>query len=249
MNPASTPAPTAPSAPAPTAAAPAAPATPAVPQYNTGAAMDAIRQYYQIPGATAGIVGQQQANAYNAQTGFENSQALKSLQLQHMKDKLDPNKYLIRQGDDGSTNIIDPTGQKVDVGTYANLTGVSPAEVLKNSTNPDEKQFVSDYNSFQTYLQSLIDAKNGNNEAQNYVDDMQKKNPDLVKLPAEQIRQLFMQQYGNYFGKPVPSTSMSTNWTPALDPQTSKYLYERNLLSGTGTGATGADLFNSAAGQ
>lgn len=196
------------------------------PQYDTAGALDAIRNYYKIPQETAAAVGQQKANAYNAQTAFENNRANMQFQATVLQDKLNPSKYQIHNDNTG-THIIDPTGKEVDIGTYVNTTGENPAKVLANSTNPADQQFVQDYNNYETFMQAAL-TKNNNKESEAVYNDFVSANPGLDALTPSEARQAFLDKYSSYFGVPSKNSSYTRGFTPAYDPAAAKYAYQRS---------------------
>lgn len=188
----------------------AAPAPVAQPQLDTQGAMSAIANYYQIPRQTAEVVkqGQVQANAAQSQVDTTNFQA--KVKQQQLQDSLDPSKYkIIKDPNKGGITIVNSLGDKIDIGTYTNLTGANPADVLKNSTNPDDIKFVQAYNNLQDFTQNKIAAQNGDVQAQAKLADYYKANPGLQNIELGQLSQAFMGQYGSYFGMPSNADTLS----------------------------------------
>lgn len=86
----------APTAPAlPQSAAPALPTPPTNPNLgaSTSAQMGNIANYYQIPRQTAAIAGAGQAMGNVAQSQFEAQKYQGELNVEHMKQQLDPSTY------------------------------------------------------------------------------------------------------------------------------------------------------------
>lgn len=205
---------------APTAAAvtpqlPAAPqiaATPApvgTPNLNTASQLQNIGDYYQIPRQTTQLVnaGQTASNVANAQ--FQKQQAENQINITNQKNMLDPTAYQFTKNSDGSVDILNSQGDKVDIGTYAALTGANPAEALQNAgaTDKASQQFIAAYNNLQTYVQDKIAAQNGDAQAQAEIQDYEKANPGLANIQLGQLQTAFMQQYGQYFGQPQGSSN------------------------------------------
>lgn len=262
MNPQATAlAPTPPPGPAGvTAASPQTPSvlpTQTTPTYNPQASLDAIKQFYQIPTAAANASVGIKADAFNAQTAFENSQRNLQLQIEHAKDKLDPSKYkTVADSNGGPTKIYDSLGNETDAGTYAKLTGDSAANLLKNSTNPQEQKFVQDYKNYETFMQSLIGSKSGDKQAQITYNDFLKNNPGLSNLTPEQVRQVFMNQYGQYFGAGQGGQATQgvndfapTNYLPALENIGRQVIYSGYAGATGGNNAFGVDLSSLSPGQ
>lgn len=198
-------APVAPPTPTATPAAPAPQAAPAAapPQSLNSGTMDALANYYQIPRDTAQVVNAGQVAANGAAQQVQAASAGASAAAAHAKAALDPSSYTFAHNRDGSLTIFNSAGDKVDIGTYASLTGANPADVLskEGATDQGSQKFVQAYNNLQTYVQNKIGAQNGDQKAQAAVDQFTKANPGLEKLQLGQLQESFMQEYGSYFGQ------------------------------------------------
>lgn len=195
-------------APTPTAApqaptpSPAPAATP--PQTLSPDVMSTIANYYKIPRDTAQIVNAGQTAANSAQQQFEKQKYDNSIKAQNQQDALNPSKYTFQKNSDGSVTILNSAGDKVDIGTYASLTGDNPADVLQKegATDKQSVKFVEAYNNLQDYIQNKIAAQNGDQTAQAKVQQYVAANQGLQNIQLGQLQSAFMQQYGQYFGMP-----------------------------------------------
>jgi hypothetical protein len=207
-------------------------AAPAV-NYNTSQQLNNIADYYQIPRQTAQAVNQTNTAANVASANFEAQKAQNEIKIQNQQNALDPSKYQFTKNADGSVSILNSVGDKVDIGTYAALTGANPATALQQAGATDQasENFIAAYNNLQTFAQDKIAAANGDVQAQGAIEDFYKANPGLATggpngQPMElgQLQQAFMQQYGQYFGQPSqPSQSSqlgsAANVNPTLTSQ------------------------------
>lgn len=189
-----------------TAASPQAPTAinlPATPTYDPAAAMGAIRQFYQIPQEAAGKAMATKAAAYNAKTAID--QQTQSLEAQ--KNLTDPSKYHVINDPTGAnpTRIIDPTGKQISVADMVKATGTAPVDVLKNSENAQEKQFVEAYQNYEGFMKALLN--NDTKTLQQYYQN----NQGLQSMKPEDVRKLFMSQYGDYFGIPQQNVPYGVN--------------------------------------
>lgn len=174
--------------------------------------LSAISNFYKIPAQTAQLTSEAQSRADVAQGQFEAQKYNRQIDIQNQKDMLDPSKYLItKDPKTGGINITNIMGDKVDLGTYSNLTGANPADVLKNSTDPNDIKFVQAYNNFQNYAQAKIAATNGDLQAQATVKQFNDRNSGLQNVDLGQLKDAFMQQYGTYFGAPQDNGSALTD--------------------------------------
>lgn len=96
-------------------------------------------------------------------------------QAQDVKDKLDPSKYRQVRKQDGGFDYYDPTGKRVDLRTYAEITGQSPSSILKDSDNSLDQQYVTDYKN----LQVLADAFASNDK--DTIDEIKANDPGMAK--------------------------------------------------------------------
>lgn len=197
--------------PTPTQLPTAQPQTPsinlgAIPQQNTSMApaLGAIADYYNIPRQTAQVVNQGQTQANIASSQFEAQKFQNTLKAQHIQDSLDASKYHFTKNADGTVNIFNSLGDKVDIGTYASLTGDNPATALQKAGATDQasQKFIAAYNNLQSYVAAKQAAQNGDITAQAQVKDFDKANLGLENLELGQLGQAFMQQYGSYLGAP-----------------------------------------------
>ena len=179
----------------------ATPAPVATPSFDTQGMVNSIANYYKIPGDTANIVAQGQTQGNIAGQQFEKQKAENEIDIQNKQNQLDPSKYTITKNPKtGGIQITNSMGDQVDLGTYVNLTGANPADVLKNSTDPKDVQFVTAYNNLQNYTQLKIAAQNGDAQAAAQVADYDKANPGLGQMELGQLSQAFMSKYGSFFG-------------------------------------------------
>ena len=197
--------------------------------FDTQGALAKIAQYYQIPGQTAAITGQQKANAFNAQTQFENAQNMRQLQAQRLQDQTDQSKYKVFNTKDG-VQVVGPQGQQVSIGQYVAMTGANPADALKSSTNPKDQQFVQDYTNFETFLNAAMNRGKSAEDAQVYSTYV-KANPSLATLNPQQATQMFLSQYGDYYGLGQTGQTPSANqYTPVYSPSIENYIGEKQAL-------------------
>lgn len=209
--------------------------------FDTAGTMNAIANYYQIPKATALAQAGVKQNEFNATTAFQGQTELTSKEAQL---RLDESAYKKIPGPNG-VQILDPvSGQPVDIGTYVNRTGANPADILKNSPNPRDQQFVQDYSNFQNFL-NAAQNKNVSKEAalayQSFVD----QNPGLEGLSPQQAANLFLGEYGNYFGLPQQGQSPTTpQFTPQYTPNLLNYMLSRTTYSANPPSNIGPDYLN-----
>lgn len=155
---------------------------------------------FERPAARLGIA----ADEHNTDVSVANRKADLQAKVQKMKDLQDPNKYKVVQKEDGGYDFFDPEGNQVDIATYATQTGQRPADIVKDSMNPIDIQYVRDHDLLQDYLQAHFD--NNQEEIQKF----QENDPRLksVKSPEELI-EYFKKTYQRYY---VPRTQDADAW-------------------------------------
>lgn len=233
----------------------------ATPNFNTSGALADIANYYNIPRQTAAIAGAGQAQGNVTQANFEAQKAQNQIKIQNQQDSLDPSKYQFTKNADGSVSILNSVGDKVDIGTYASLTGANPATALQQAgaTDQQSQQFMAAYNNLETYVQDKIAASNGDVQAQAAVNDFYKQNPGLQNLELGQLQTAFMQQYGSYFGQSQNPSQYNQlgnapNVSPTLTSQNNPYsasayenpnyatAFQNNQFQQSGTGSLSSEL-------
>lgn len=140
------------------------------------------------------VANQQQAEAEARQAEAARLKA----EAQKIQDESDPSKYTLKKKEDGGFDFFDPHGNQVDIATYAKKTGVKPADVLKDSENPIDIQFVHDYNNLNDLLSAVVnkdtdklDSYRQQFEAQGLPDITKQKPHDII----EQFHKYYQRMY------------------------------------------------------
>ena len=158
------------------------------------------------------------ANIGEEQIKYQKDVEAKTQQLE--QDMADFSKYKKVPKDNGGYDFIDPQGNQVDVATVSQRTGTRPTEIVKDSDNPEDQQYVSDYTRLNKFVQSMQDMETGDKEAAAYVKTTVDNDPGLKKLWSEhlaknsspddftqKIMDYFRQHYSKYYGLPrTPKT-------------------------------------------
>lgn len=141
---------------------------------------------------------------YNTGVTVANQRDAASSKLSMLKDMKDPNKYKKVRKEDGGFDFFDPTGKQVDIATYSRNTGIRPSDVLGDSENPIDIQYLRDKDNLQKYIQAYYDKD------EETINDYKKNEPRLanIKTPDELIK-LFKQSYQRYY---VPRTQDPNAW-------------------------------------
>ena len=220
----------------------ATPAPVAAPNLNTAQTIGQIGDYYNIPRQTTQVVNAGNTAANIASSQFEHQKAENQIDIQNKQNSLDPSKYQFSKNADGSVDILNSVGDKVDIGTYAALTGDNPATALQKAGATDQasQKFIAAYNNLQSFVQTKIAAQNGDEQANVSLGEYYKANPGLQNLELGQLQSAFMQQYGQYFGQPQGNQNalQQAGVTPTLTSRNS-YTASSPYYAATAYGVTG----------
>lgn len=223
------------------------------PTYDTAGMTNNLANYYAIPRNIGQQVTAQEGQAKQAGQQFAKGQFEASVNEQNLKRQLDSSQYTITQDPKSQygLKIINPLGQQVDFQTYINLTGANPQQTLQQSTDPKAQQFVEAYNNYQTFLQAMM-APKSDEQAQITKQSFFDANPGLQSLTPAQVRNAFLNQYGEFLG--MPNASAQPGSIPGLsatlgqinNPATQSGYYE--LKFSPQLQAQGIQLLNQAQG-
>lgn len=121
-------------------------------------------------GAAAGMQSQYDAQAQEQDR--QNKVADIKDKIQAIKDQNDPSKYQKVRKEDGGFDFYDPTGNKIDIHQYSQVTGKSVADTLKDSENNIDMQFQQDYKTMQDIANAYANGDKG------YLDKLAKDSGD-----------------------------------------------------------------------
>lgn len=188
-------------------------------------------------GRTAVVQGQQ--DEAKRRQAFEASQRAAAAEAAKIEDKLDPSKARMVPKDDGGYDFYDGSGEKINVFRFSRLTGARPDEILKDSYNPRDQQFVQDYSTLRQFTSAWA---NGDNET---LSKMRAADPDTFnrlvteyQSPSEVIA-AFRGQYAEYFSDanaPGQTAPRDNNFL-----MTNKVPYDDETINGLISSTTAAD--------
>lgn len=171
-----------------------------------------------------GAVAQAQDNAEKAAT---------KVKIQQLQDAQDPNKYQKLRKSDGGFEFLDPTGKPISVSQYAQVTGMTRAQALKDSENPLDQQFVNDYNN----LQDLTTNINNGDTAKIQTFLKNNQNIPANSKPQDLIADL-VKKYPHIFGHGDYSQSAANLNNPLFKAY---QVPGGGATSGTGAGISSSD--------
>lgn len=181
-----------------------------------------------INASPAQFVGKQKAiQAGIEETQRKESQAIaekqKDLERQRELDAKDPNKAMMKIREDGvGYDFFDGTGKQININDFSMLTGKRPDELLADSNNPRDQQFVADYNAMRNISNAWVNGDTETLAAYRQADP--EKFNELVskyKSPAEMVS-AFTEFYQDYYG---PGESQDRPRFSPGDPRSGENVY------------------------
>lgn len=112
---------------------------------------------------------------------------------QRIQDESDPKKYQVVRKEDGGFDFFDPSGNQIDIATYTQKTGQRTIDVIKDSENPIDIQYVNDYQNLQDYVGAL---QNGDREK---LDAIRQASPELSKYDGKGGVDKLIKDFKNYY--------------------------------------------------
>lgn len=170
----------------------------------------------------------------SAQAGdiVEQQKKAAALAEKKKKDLADVNNYKIVRKDDGGYDYFDPDGNQVDIATLAERTGAKPSDLVKDSENPIDKQYMEDYNNLQEYLSALI------NKDKETLDAIRSERPELSKYDSEGGQEKLIQDFKNYY-KRYYTTREKDPEAWGVRPNSNTFVPNRQVAVGAYDGGSG----------
>lgn len=147
-----------------------------------------------MKGAIAGgLAGGGSLASQRAQEADAADKAAREAAMRRIQDKLDPQKYQVRRKEDGGFDFLDPEGNKVDIGTYAQITGQRVVDILKDSENPVDLEYVNDWSNMNSLLNAMY-----NNDTDTIASFVE-QNPSLKNKKPQDLAQELVRKYPHLY--------------------------------------------------
>lgn len=161
---------------------------PEVTGYSRAGSMEgAISQGLQGSGSLAG---------QKAKEADEADEAARKAAMQRLADKLDPGKYRRERKDDGGFAFFDPDGKEIGIDAYAQITGQRLIDILKDSENPIDQEYISDYANMNELAQAMY------NNDQATIDSFMRQNTHLSKnMKVQDLFGELIRKYPHLYGR------------------------------------------------
>lgn len=113
--------------------------------------------------------------------------------MTRLQNKLDPSKYRVQRKDDGGFDFLDPEGNKIDISVYAKVTGQRLVDILKDSENPIDQEYVNDWLNMNTLMQSMYNGDAAT--VQSFVE----QNPKLKGMKPQDLMMELVRKYPHLY--------------------------------------------------
>lgn len=177
-----------------------------------------------------GIMGNSFAAAAGAQADEEEKRRQAAAKEQEAQVNLmnDPSKYQQLRKDDGGFAFFDPAGKEIDIDAFAKKTGQRRIDILKDSENPIDQQFIRDFD--MTDLVSQAIYQNDTETLQGLAED----HPEVFKSGATQqgIMEELMRKYPHIYGRGSYEQTLKNASRPLFNQSASRAREGRS--AGTG---------------
>ena len=197
------------------------------PQYGIGAAQNATIAPTLAPAWDAGIaVKQNQAQGYNDEASIENQKISLQAEQERAKAMADPANYKrVKNNKDGGWNFFDPEGKPISAYDYANAIGSTPAEVLKDSENPIDAGYQTDFEDLQAYFQASLN-KDVDKDSKDYWDAVNdevfaKQKIKLWTMKPADVIAAFKSAYPTVYGTKNRGVKTGSLFMPRPNPSSS----------------------------
>lgn len=135
--------------------------------------------------------------AQNAEDDRKAKEAARQAQIRALQDSMDPSKYQKRRKDDGGFAFFSPDGKEIDIDTFAKRTGERRADILKDSENPIDQQYIHDWSTMNDITQAAYEGDTGT------IDALKTKYPNVFQenITPQTMAEKLMRQYPHIYGK------------------------------------------------
>ena len=153
---------------------------------QAGSIEDAVKRGI---GAGSVVAGQKAKEADAADEAARKAAAARIAQ------KMDPKNFQKVRKADGGFAFYDPDGKEISINDYASVTGLRRAEILADSENPIDQEYINDYKNMNDLAQAFY------NGDQATIKSFTDANPELAgRKPADLMSEL-IRKYPHMYGR------------------------------------------------
>lgn len=122
----------------------------------------------------------------------EAAEAARRARMAEIQDMLDPSKYRRERKEDGGFAFYDPSGNEIDINTYAQRVGIKRVDAIRDSENPLDLQFMNDYSNMESIMKRAFDGDD--------VSSILKENNLNPSMRVEDLNEQLIRRYPHIFG-------------------------------------------------
>jgi hypothetical protein len=164
--------------------------TTSVPEYA-----DYFKAAFMEPEVKQGIQAGGALSGQRAKEADEADEMARKAKIQELADQADPSKYQKVRKADGGFQFLDPKGTEIDINTFAQRTGQRRADILKDSENPIDQEYINDWSNMNDLAQAFYNNDTATIQA------FQQANPGLAgRTPADFMSEL-IRKYPHIYGR------------------------------------------------
>lgn len=142
-----------------------------------------------------GISGSGALAGEKAKQADQADEAARQAKIQSVKDQMDPSKYTRVRKADGGFSFYDPSGKEIDINRYSQMTGHSRADVLSDSENPVDMQYLNDFKKMQDAMNVMYGGSAADKAA------FLAANPDLRGRNIQDFATDLIRKYPHMYGR------------------------------------------------
>jgi hypothetical protein len=157
-----------------------------------------------------GLAGSGSLAGQRAQEADAADKAAREARMRELSDKLDPSKYRRERKADGGYAFFAPDGKEIGIDQYAQVTGLRLADILKDSENPIDQEFVNDWSNMNSLMQSMY------NGDQSTIDAFVQQNPQLKDMKPQDLMTELIRKYPHLYGRGSYQQTLSNRGTNAF---------------------------------
>jgi len=161
-----------------------------------------------------------------AKEADEADEAARKAAMQRISDKLDPQKYRRERKSDGGFAFYDPDGKEIGIDQYAQVTGMRLIDILKDSENPIDQEYISDYANMNDLAQAMY---NGDSST---VESFISQNPELKGAKVENLMTELIKKYPHLYGRGSYQQTLQNRGSGG-------FKFNANALAGATSGGSG----------
>ena len=142
-----------------------------------------------------GLSGSASLAGQKAKEADEADEAARRAAEARLKERMNPANFRKERKADGGFAFFDPDGKEISINDYASVTGQRRAEILSDSENPVDQEYINDYNNMNELAQAFY------NNDQATIKSFTDANPELAgRKPADLMSEL-IRKYPHMYGR------------------------------------------------